>query len=117
MQMARLFDQLVEAHAALRGQPPRLEPACAAVTDVGSKLSYEPGLTDIRDVWQPMYSATEALLAVCGQATLLEQPFDPTPATLQARARWQRGLELELQSACAGLRSASEALQHSRVDC
>jgi hypothetical protein len=112
-QMVRLFDQLVEAHVALSGQPPETEPACADVSEVGSRLSGEPGLTEVRDVWPALRMASDALLAACGQATLLAQPFDPTPAMLQARERWQMGLEHELLGACDQLERAAPALQRN----
>ena len=115
--MVRLFDQLVEAHVALSEQPPRIEPTCADVSEVGSRLSGEPGLTEVRDVWPALRMASDALLAVCGQATLLALPFDSTPAMLQARERWQTGLEsrapwrvrLTLQVAAAALQRTSTA--------
>jgi hypothetical protein len=111
--MVRLFDQLVEAHVALSGQPPETEPACADVSEVGSRLSGEPGLTEVRDVWPALRMASDALLAACGQTTLLAQPFDPTPAMLQARERWQMGLEHELRGACDQLERAAPALQRN----
>ena len=114
--MVRLFDQLVEAHVALSEQPPRLEPTCADVSEVGSRLSGEPGLTEVRDVWPALRMASDALLAVCGQATLLALPFDSTPAMLQGRERWQTGLEHELRGACDHLQVAAAALQRN-VDC
>jgi hypothetical protein len=115
-QISRLFDTLVEARLALREQPARLEPACGDVSEVGSRLSGEPGLSELRDVWPSLRTASDALVAVCGQATLLEQPFDPTPATLRARARWQNGLEQELQTACDALKRSATALGR-RLDC
>jgi hypothetical protein len=109
MQMARLFDQLVEAHTTLRvGQ---LDPACGNVGDVATKLSGEPGLVELRDVWPSLRAATDALQAVCGQARLLAQPFDSTPTMLQARERWQSGLNHELRVACDELKRAAVALE------
>ena len=111
VQAARLFEQLDQARIALSAQPARLEPACADVSEVGSRLSGEPGLTELRDVWPSLQAASDALLAVCGQATLLEQPFDATPAMRLARERWQTGLMRELQAACAALHQAAEGLR------
>jgi len=113
-QSERLFDRLVVARAALVER--RLEPACGDVSEVGSRLSGEPGLTELRDVWPSLRTASDALVAVCGQATLLEQPFDPTPATLQARTRWHNGLEQELQTACDALKRSATELGR-RLDC
>ena len=84
--------------------------------EVGSRLSGEPGLTEVRDVWPALRMASDALLSACGQATLLAQPYDPTPAMLQARERWQNGLEHDLRAACDQLGRAAPALQRS-VDC
>jgi hypothetical protein len=113
-QMTRLFDQLVEAQVSLREG--RTEPACGNVGDVATKLSGEPGLVELRDVWPSLRAATDALQAVCGQATLLAQPFDATPAMLQARERWQAGRERELRVACDELKRASAELER-RVGC
>ena len=89
---ASLLDNLVEARAALSEEPPRIDTACDAVGDVQSRLLGEPGLSDVRPAWPALHDAADALLAVCGQQRLLDQPFEPTAAMLSARARWQQGV-------------------------
>jgi hypothetical protein len=55
------------------------------------------------------------LLAVCGQASLLEQPAGSDSASwYAARERWQRGVQRELGAACEHLREAAVALERAR---
>jgi hypothetical protein len=110
LQAERLFERLVQARAELSATPPRLDPACGDVSEVSSRLTGEPGLVELGALWTHLTGATDALWAVCGQATLLEQPFNPTPTTLQARERWQRGVENELAVACDHLTRAAATL-------
>jgi hypothetical protein len=110
MQMAQLLDNLGDAHSALMEQPPRVDSACDTVGDVQSRLWGEPGLADVKPAWPAMRQAADALLAVCGQDRLLAQPFEPTPATLEARERWQAGAASELEIACRSLGEAAVAL-------
>jgi hypothetical protein len=114
LQMARLFDQLADAGAELRQG--RSDPACQTVGDVNTRLIGEPGLTELRDTWPHMRDATQALLAVCGQLRLLQQPFDDTAAMLAARDRWQAGVERELGVACERLKLAGRSVDRV-VDC
>ncbi len=117
LQMARLFDALVDARLALSEQPPRLDAGCATVGDVSSRLYGEPGLVDVRPAWPALRAAADALQAVCGQQRLLEQPFEPTAAMLAARARWQRGVAAELASACRHLVDGAAALSRAAPAC
>ena len=110
IQMRQLLDNLVFARAALLEEPPRIDAACDAVGDVQSRLLGEPGLSDVRPAWPALHEAADALLAVCGQQRLLEQPFEPTAAMLSARVRWQQGVQSELAGSCAKLRDAAQAL-------
>src|SRR4051812_47709119 len=110
MQLARHFDSLVSARVALSQTRPDLD-VCDAVTEVDSRLQGEPGLTEVTPAWPRLREATDALLAVCGQAVLLAQPFDANSATLAARERWQRGLTQELASACTALEGAARVLE------
>jgi hypothetical protein len=108
--MRQLLDNLVEARGALSEQPPRIDAGCDAVGDVQSRLLGEPGLVDVRPAWPALHAAADALLAVCGQQRLLDQPFEPTATMLAARARWQQGEASELSTACARLNEAASAL-------
>jgi hypothetical protein len=118
LQMARLLDQLVGAHAALSEQPPpELEATCAVVSEVGSRLSGEPGLVDVRPAWPALRAATDSLSAVCGRSVLLQQPFEPTAAMVQARKRWQDGNAADLDSACRRLKEAAAGLNRSPPTC
>jgi hypothetical protein len=118
LQMARLLDQLVEARSALAEQPPAgLEATCGVVSEVGSRLSGEPGLVDVRPAWAAMRAATDSLSAVCGRSLLLQQPFEPTAAMVQARKRWQEGNALDLDSACRRLKEAAAGLGKSPPTC
>ena len=110
LQMSRLLDNLVFARAALLEEPPRIDAACDTVGDVQSRLLGEPGLSDVRPAWPALHEAADALLAVCGQQRLLEQPFEPTAAMLAARARWQEGVGSGLVASCSKLRDAARAL-------
>jgi hypothetical protein len=118
LQMARLLDQLVEARSALREQPPvALESTCAVVSEVGSRLSGEPGLVDVRPAWPALRAATDSLSAVCGRSVLLQQPFEPTAAMVQARKRWQDGNAADLESACRRLKEAAAGLNKPPPTC
>ncbi|HET6318569.1 MAG TPA: hypothetical protein VFG86_19110 [Chloroflexota bacterium] len=110
MQMSSLLDQLSEARSALLEQPPRIDSACDTIGQVESRLWGEPGLVDIKPAWPAMRSAAEALLAACGQSRLLAQPFEPSPAVVGARERWQRGVAKELADACRYIADAATAL-------
>jgi len=110
IQMRQLLDNLVEARAALSEQPPRMDAACDSVGNVASRLSGEPGLVDVRPAWPALRAATDALLAVCGQERLLEQPFEPTAPMVAARQRWQQGVARDLAAACTQLNVAAGAL-------
>lgn len=110
LQMAHLLDELGEARTALSAQPPRLDPACDVVGEVSSRLSGEPGLVDVRPTWTALRVSTDALLAACGQLVVLQQPFEPTAAMLQARQRWQQGGAHELARACTQMKAAAAAL-------
>jgi hypothetical protein len=109
-QMAHLLDELSEARAALSEQPPRLDPSCDMVGEVSSRLSGEPGLVDVRPAWSALRASTDALLATCGQLVVLQQPFEPTAAMLQARQRWQQGVMDDLALACTQMHRAAGAL-------
>jgi hypothetical protein len=113
VQSVALFDQLVSARATLSGQPPEAEPACTAVGDVQTRLTGEPGLVDVRPAWRALRDAAQALQAVCGQTTMLGQPSTNSPASTQARDRWQQGIQREIGVACDHLRDAASALDRS----
>jgi hypothetical protein len=110
VQSVALFDQLVSARATLSEQTPQAEPACTAVGDVQTRLIGEPGLVDVRPAWQALRDAAQALQAVCGQTTLLGQPSTNSPASTQARDRWQQGIQREIGVACDHLRQAAVGL-------
>jgi hypothetical protein len=113
VQLDRLFDELVQARVALAQPTPDLA-VCDAVTAVDTRLQGEPGLVDIKPAWPRLREATDALLAVCGQAQLLALPFDSTSATLAGRERWQAGVQRELETACTALQAAARALEKSQ---
>ena len=114
-QMARLLDQLIRARSELVGSPARVDAACDSVGDVQGRLWGEPGLVDVRPAWPALHAAADALLAACGQSRLLQQPFEPTAAMLDARQRWQAGLATELDTACRYLGDAAVALERGRT--
>jgi hypothetical protein len=118
VQMARLLDQLVGARSALAEQPPvALDATCGVVSEVGSRLAGEPGLVDVRPAWPALRAATDSLSAVCGRSVLLQQPFEPTAAMVQARKRWQEGIAADLDSACRRLKEAAVGLNKSPPTC
>jgi len=110
LQSAQLYDQLVDARSALDDRPPRLATGCGIVGYVQTRLSGEPGLVEVRPVWAALMDSATSLSAVCGQTTLLQQASLDTPASSQARQRWQQGVDRELEVACAHLREAASAL-------
>jgi len=110
IQLRQLLDNLVQARIALSEEPPRIDEACDTIGDVESRLLGEPGLSESKPAWPALHDAADALLAVCGQQRLLEQPFEPTAAMLVARARWQAGVTTGLSGSCARLRDAAQAL-------
>lgn len=110
LELGGLFDRLLVARSALGQSPPRTDATCDDVADVKSHLAGEPGLEHEQPAWSALRASTDALQAVCGQATLLEQPYMPTATLSAARARWQAALERELGVACDHLRQAADAL-------
>ena len=115
-QAARLLDQLVQAHAALR-QAVDVSATCDLVGGVDTRLTGEPSLVDLRPTWPALRAATDDLLAACGQLRLLETPSPDTPAVRQARARWQYGAQHQLTQACTELKSAASSLGLSPPAC
>ena len=110
-QAGQLLDRLSSARAALMQTPPPTGFPCDDVADVKSRLMGEPGLVDVRPAWPALRAAADALEAVCGQAVLLAVPVGDTSAALvTGRARWQDGLQRQLDLACDNLRSAAAAL-------
>jgi hypothetical protein len=48
---------------------------------------------------------------VCGQSALLAQPSTGSAAVVQARGRWQAGMQRDMALACDHLRQAAAALK------
>jgi hypothetical protein len=111
LQLAHLLERLATARAGLAENPPLTGANCDDVGDVKSHLAGEPGLDVERPAWVELRASSDALEAACGQADLLEQPAGSSPAVFAARARWQAGLQHELDLACEHLRRAAGALQ------
>jgi hypothetical protein len=114
LQSVELFDRLVIARQAFSAQPTGDADACTAVGDVQTRLVGEPGLSGRQLPWAALLDAAEALEAVCGQATLLGQRSNGSPAMIVARQRWERGIQRELDVACDHLRVAAVALNRAR---
>jgi hypothetical protein len=112
-QSVELLDRLATARGMFAERPPRADEACQAVGDVQTRLLGEPGLVDIQPAWTQLRDAADALHAVCGQNMLLGQPSTESPAMVQARARWQQGIQREMSLACDHLRRAAAALAHT----
>ena len=110
VQSIDLLDQLVDARDTV-AQHPQL--GCDLVGNVQTKLYGEPGLTTVQPAWTNLRAAADALQTVCGQTTLLAQPFNDSPATRLARQRWQQGIQRETGIACDHLRTAAAALGRS----
>jgi hypothetical protein len=110
LQSVTLLDQLTTARAMFGQQPVNADLACNIVGDVQTRLYGEPGLAELRPAWQALGQAAEALQAVCGQHNLLEQASTNSPTELQARQRWQAGMQREIGIACDHLREAASAL-------
>jgi hypothetical protein len=110
VQSVDLLNQLASARQQFSQQP---QEACDVVGNVQTKLYGEPGLTSVQPAWASLRDAAEALQAVCGQSTLLAQPFTDSVATLQARQRWQQGIQRDIGTACDHLRNAATALGRS----
>ena len=110
IQSVDLFDRLERAHGMLTEQPPRVAEACNMVGDVQTRLYGEPGLIEVQPAWTALRDAASALHAVCGQTALLAQPSNASPALVQARGRWQQGIQREMGVACDHLREAAAAL-------
>jgi len=111
-QTGDLFDQLSGARQLLVQQAP-LDQACPTVGDVLTRLNGEPGLTSVQPAWSELADAADALQAVCGQGTLLNQPSTDSAAAQAARQRWQQGMQRELGVACDHLRAAASALNRA----
>jgi hypothetical protein len=80
---------------------------------VQTRLFGEPGLVDVQPGWTQLRDAADALQAVCGQTALLAQPSTDSPAIVQARVRWQAGIQREMALACDHLRHAAAALDRA----
>jgi hypothetical protein len=110
VQSTDLLEQLIEARDKFAQQP---QLGCDLVGNVQTKLYGEPGLTNVQPAWTNLRDAADALQAVCGQSTLLAQPFNDSLATRQARQRWRDGIQHEVGVACDHLRNAAAALGRS----
>ena len=110
MQAEQLFDQLVQARAALAQAPPDLDAGCGAVGVAETHLTGEPGLTELQPTWSELRGAADALQAVCGQLRLLGMPAIDSAAVHQAQQRWRQGAAHELAVACRHLQTAAAAL-------
>jgi hypothetical protein len=108
-QLNALLGRLTQARLGLSDSPPDLA-QCDSVTDIDSRLQGEPGLTDVKPAWPALRDATDALLAACGQALLLAQPYETSAATTLARQRWQAGVSRQLSIACQDMQRAAQAL-------
>jgi hypothetical protein len=109
-QTVDLLDALSTARGILSQQPARLDEACNAVGDVQTRLYGEPGLVNVQPAWSQLRHAADALNAVCGQATLLDQPAPDSAAIRAAHQRWESGIQREMGVACDHLRAAAVAL-------
>ncbi|MDQ6670439.1 MAG: hypothetical protein M3069_06750 [Chloroflexota bacterium] len=110
VQSVSLLDQLVLARAMFGEQPPQVDEACNVVGSVQNRLYGEPGLSGVRPAWPALLTGARALQSVCGQSTLLAQPSNDSVVLVQARQRWQMGIQREMAVACDHLRVAAEAL-------
>jgi hypothetical protein len=106
-------DLLIQLTSAREQFAQRPQEACDMVGNVQTKLYGEPGLTNLQPAWANLRDAAAALQAVCGQSTLLGQPFNDSTATLQARERWHEGIQRESGVACDHLRIAAAGLGRS----
>lgn len=113
MQSIELLDQLAHARGMLTEQPSRADDACNTVGDVQTRLYGEPGLHDVRPAWTALRDTATALHAVCGQTALLSQQSNGSSVLVDARARWQQGIQRELSLACDHLREAAAALDRA----
>jgi hypothetical protein len=113
LQSVELLDSLTGARGILADQPSRADAACNMIGDVQTRLFGEPGLVDVQPGWTQLRDAADALQAVCGQNALLAQPSTDSPAMLQARGRWQAGIQREMALACHHLRLAAAALDRA----
>ncbi len=114
VQMAGLLDQLASARAMLGEQPPQTEAACEMIGSVQTRVWGEPGLVAVQPAWAALRDAASALIAVCGQSKMLEQPTNESLALTQARQRWERGIQREIGLACDQLRRAAAALDRAQ---
>jgi hypothetical protein len=111
LQSLDLLDRLTSARVMLAERQPSADKACTMVGDVQTRLYGEPGLVEVQPAWTALRDAASALNAVCGQSTLLALPSNDSPVLVQARARWQQGIQREMGVACDHLREAAAALR------
>ena len=112
-QSVGLLDELVTARVLFGEQPPRVGEACNVVGSVQNRLYGEPGLSEARPAWSALLAGAQALQSVCGQSTLLGQPTNDSKTLVQARQRWEQGIQHELGVACDHLRDAAVALSRA----
>lgn len=117
MASAKLLDQLVQARAALAQSPPDADSGCGAVGVVQTRLTGEPGLSELQPAWSELRAAADALQAVCGQLRLLALPAMDSAAVRRAQERWRQGAAHELAVACGHLQAAVRALDEGALAC
>jgi hypothetical protein len=110
VQSVELLDRLTQARRLITEERSTADDACNMVGDVQTRLFGEPGLSDVQPAWTQLREAADALQAVCGQSALLAQPSTGSPAMVQARGRWEAGIQREMALACDHLREAAAAL-------
>lgn len=92
--------------------------ACDAGGEARAKLLTEPEPRGAPGSWAALLDASRALLAACGQLTLLTYPTDQLTAAGQAaRARWRAGAQADLRQACLSLQQAASRLGQDAPGC
>lgn len=114
---ASLVNQMAESQRRLVSTSTP-DTACDAGGEARAKLLTEPEPRGAPGAWAALLDASRALLAACGQLTLLTYPSEQlTAAGQSARDRWRAGAREDLRQACQSLQQAASRLGQAAPAC
>ena len=102
--------ELDRIHEVFQQSSGDLASPCVDAGAVRGRLLTDPSLAGLGATTDALRRATEALLAVCGNAQLLRAPGDETDATRAAHPRWQAAVQRELVESCRAIQDAAAGL-------
>lgn len=112
-----VLDQLTSARASLLARPADPRAPCDSAGSSLDRLYTNPGPAEAPDAWRALRDATESLLEACGSLLLLQVPGNLSPGVQEARDRWRRRAEQQLEEMCTRLQAAAGQLGQSGPTC